>query len=547
MTHYCFTCESYPTNEKYEKVCKELGHDIDYEDQYRPAQIQERQIGKKVEDGKTELLEFVKKNILKVVVSSSDSSQFYGLVEINGHIESINLNSKHAISWLRSRYYLATTNFHSSEMYENVIALIRDQAIFSIAVKPTSINKRISSDDVSIYYDLVNSDWKLVKITQEETSIIEHGKNTPIFSRGKNQSVVSEPCFCFEGDPLEEFCKLVRMENDPIFKVHLISMFVEHIPSPIMVIIGQEGSAKSIRSALIKKLVDPSGDKLSEQLSQFSRNIDDLNVHFSNNYMVVFDNVSHISPEISDTLCKAITGAGYPKRQNYSDAEEIILKFQRKIIINGISVNIEHGDLARRSINYFTDRISQDERKTNSQVIIEFKKIHANLLGQIFFILSKAIRHLKNVVTEIKEHPDMADFALWGESINMALGNKQGTFLDAYSERMKQGTEILNENNPAISFFESQFESQSGSEISDSVGKWFGKLESFAHQEGFDRSSRNYPKNSNRIRGWIERSKPLLHQVGFEISFTTNTSDKRWTKHSTIMVVKKIDKQERLS
>ena len=183
MTHYCFTCECYPTSEKYETVCRELGHDIDFENQYNTAKIEgkERQSEKKSDAGKAELLEFVKKNILTVIVSSSDSSQFYGLVEINGHLESINLNSKYAISWLRSRYYQATENFHGNEMYENVISLVRDQAIFSSAVKPTSINKRISSDDFSIHYDLVNEEWKLVTITENEVALVEHGKNTPIF------------------------------------------------------------------------------------------------------------------------------------------------------------------------------------------------------------------------------------------------------------------------------------------------------------------------------------------------------------------------------
>jgi len=324
-------------------------------------------------------------------------------------------------------------------------------------------------------------------------------------------------------------------------------MFIEHIPTPIMVIIGQEGSAKSIRSALIKKLVDPSGEKLSEQLSQFSRNIDDLNVHFANNYMIVFDNVSHISPEISDTLCRAITGAGYPKRQNYSDAEEIILKFQRKIILNGISVNIENGDLARRSINYFTDKIPKEERKTNSQVITKFKKIYADLLGQICFILQKAMGEFQNVSTDTKELPDMADFALWGEAISRALGNENGIFLQAYSERMKQSSEILGENNPIISFFEAQFGGKNEHEITNSNGRWFGRLESFANQEGYEKNSRNYPKSSGRLRSWITRSKPLLDLHGFDVEFVKNTSCNEWTKGSTLMIVKKINRQEVLS
>jgi len=68
-------------------------------------------------------------------------------------------------------------------MYDSVISLIKAQAKYSKAVEPTSVNKRICSDNDSIYLDLGNPDWKLVKITSDGTSIVEHGKNSPTFSR----------------------------------------------------------------------------------------------------------------------------------------------------------------------------------------------------------------------------------------------------------------------------------------------------------------------------------------------------------------------------
>jgi hypothetical protein len=35
MSHWCYPCGKYPIEEEYEK-CKEQGHDMDLEDDYRP-------------------------------------------------------------------------------------------------------------------------------------------------------------------------------------------------------------------------------------------------------------------------------------------------------------------------------------------------------------------------------------------------------------------------------------------------------------------------------------------------------------------------------
>ncbi len=543
-SHHCFDCGEIREPEKLD-VCKELDHDIDFEDSYSSPRTEAIESKEPIDD-KIKLLEFAKKNIKQIFVSSTDSSQLYGIVEVDGHKESINLNSNQAISWLKVRYYEDSEKFHGHEMYENVVSLIRDQASFSKDVEPIPISKRIFSDNESIYIDLVSPDWKLVKITEYETSIVQHGIDTPIFSRGKSQSRMPEPNFEYAGNPLDEFCKLARMENEPVFKEHLISMFLAHIPTPIIVIIGQEDSAKSDRSALIKMLVDPSGDKLDEQLGQFGRNDDDLNVRFSNNYMAVFDNLSDITGEQSDSLCKAVTGASYSKRQNYSDADEIVLKFQRKIVLNGISVNIEHSDLARRSIHYFTERIPAEEKLTRSQVMDRFKEILPDLYGQIFFVLSEAIQHYEIVSKATKTIPGMAEFAIWGECISRALGNDEDQFLKNYDAKLEHNSDLLNENNCIISFLEHTFKGQNEAEITNQNGKWFSLLESYAVSEGIDKKSRNYPKSSAQLKSWINRSRPLLHQHHWDVSFEKNTSHNEFTKNATLMTVRKTIQQEDL-
>ena len=544
-SHWCFDC-SRMVNVEDQSFCKEYKHDIDFEDEFRPGN---QELGlptpqKRSKDEKHNLVEFASKNILDVIISDTDSSQIFGLIEINDHKEVLNLGTNQAVEWLTSQYYTQSEEFHGHDMYEQVLNLIRSKARFNRSIKHEAINKRVASDKDSCYIDLGNDEFKLVKIDSNEVKIVDHSERTPKFSRSKSQTVMPTPTLLIEDSPLEEFAKLVRMEDDKIFLPHLITMLLPHIATPIMFITGQEDSAKSIRSALIKKLIDPSGNKLEEQLGSFGRNTDDISVHFANNYLSVFDNVSYISHENSDTLCKAITGSSYSKRKNYEDSEEVILKYQRKIILTGIGVNIEHSDLARRTIHYFTKRITQQERKTVDEVNEKFKSIQSQVLGQICNVMQQAYKIYPDVSKEIKEIPGMADFAIWGECISRALGRESNDFITTYKARLEENSQLLNENNCIIPFIESEFSGTDQQEITYQVGMWHGKLSSFAERENYDTKAKSFPKGSGQLRGYVDRSKPLLDEAEFEIKFTKNTDNKNFTKGSILMTVRRTKKQE---
>jgi len=60
--------------------------------------------------------------------------------------------------------------------------------------------------------------------------------------------------------------------------------------------------------------------------------------------------VSSINEEVSDLLCRAVTGAGYSKRALCTDDSDIIYKFKRFIAVNGINLATTRADFLDRSI-----------------------------------------------------------------------------------------------------------------------------------------------------------------------------------------------------
>lgn len=541
MAHWCYHCGKYPTEEEYEK-CKEQGHDIDLEDDFHPSRtelglkpIAEGKIhnnSRKDENSTIEnLMDFLLKKKSRIVISSNDSSRVYASIHVNEHQETFEIDSKatKTLRWFKATYYKETREIHSEESFKQALDIIKGQAFYSEKTKTENIPKRISFDGYEFHYDLVSPDWKFVKISKENIELVGQNINTPIFSRSKNQSEQISPNFLFDVNPIKEFCKFIKI--DEFFGIHLITMFIPNIACPITVIVGPQGSLKSSQSAFIKKVVDPSGTKKEEQLSHLPKSIDDLNIHLNNNYLVAFDNISWISDETSDTLCKAITGAGYSKRELYSNDDETILKFRGKIILDGITINIDNGDLNERSIIYNSETIDKKDRLGDTEAEQIFRKLLADLLGQIFVTLQKALRIYDSIKEELKELPRMADFVIWGESISRALGYDPNKFLDWYEAKISSGFEIQNETSPLIPFLNEQKIDNQWIQVKD----LYHRFNEYADLNHFDKSSRNFPKTSGRVRAYLTRAKPLLDQNNYRVDFKQNTEDNEFTKGSTIL------------
>ena len=181
--------------------------------------------------------------------------------------------------------------------------------------------------------------------------------------------------------------------------------------------------------------------------------------HFSNNLVTSFDNVSSITSEQSDTLCRAVTGAGYTKRKLHTDSQEILLKFKRKVILNGIAFDIERDDLVGRTIIYRTNVVQKNQRKTASDIENEFAQILPDFLGHVFKTLQKTLAMHNSVHDSITDLSSMADFEIMGECISRALGNSPGAFQSEYKKSMKNLHGLSNKVNTVMKFFSNMFKS----------------------------------------------------------------------------------------
>ena len=263
------------------------------------------------------------------------------------------------------------------------------------------INNRICFVNDEIFYNLCNDDYEIVKINKDGYSVIQNSLDNPLFRRKSNPLPQVKPLSnkSKHKNPLNELAEFLRipLEYRQLFLIHLISFFFDKIPIPVMIFQGEAGSAKSTITSTVKKIVDPS----PENSNSMPESIDDVNIHFFNRYLTNFDNISYFDNNMSDDICKAITGFTHNKRELYSDDGEIVLTIKARIILNGVTLNADQTDLISRSIFYESKHVPDNERLTERLFNKKIDSILPYIHDQIFNILSKVLQKYESLESEI--------------------------------------------------------------------------------------------------------------------------------------------------
>jgi hypothetical protein len=469
--------------------------------------------------------------LVKIVTSNPHVSFFhdeYGIayshLKVEDHMEIWPCHSRRFELWISAIFRKEFGEIPSINSIATAMNIIEGIAIFE--GKEIKLHNRIAYVDESIMYDLANDDWSAVRITKEGYSVV---KDVPIlFRRYGHLSPQTKPEGGGDVNEILKFVNITDSEQQLLFLVHLISYFIPGFPHPVMYVYGPQGSAKSTISLIARKLIDPSKlDVLSMPGS-----IDELVLHLSHHYLVFYDNVSYISPEISDLSCRAVTGSGFSKRKLYTNDEDIIINILANIGVNGINLSAIQPDLLERCLLFELNSIKKGNRKEANKMNQEFELAKPKILGAIFSIISKAL-NLKSSIN-VARLPRMADFTLWGCAIAEALGYSKEVFLKAYNSNIASQNEEALEGNIVATLIMT---------LMDNIEKWSGtadelltELKFIAQDDRFD--YRSFPNSPGSLSRKINTLKPTLEVVGIYIIKS------KGSKRRIITIIKKNDKDD---
>ena len=431
----------------------------------------------------------------------------YADVTIDDHRETWRIMGKGFNRYLNCQYFAKTGGAPSSEARKSALSIIEARAHYSGPQR--DIYVRCAELDGKIYLDLCDKAWRVVEVDCEGWRIVDE---PPVrFHRSRGMEPLPEPV---HGGSIHELRPFVNVGSDDDF-VLIVSWALAalrgHGPYTVLVVSGEQGSAKSMFSTILRALLDPN----TAPLRALPRDNRDLFIAAKNSHVLAFDNVSKLPDWTSDTLCRLSTGGGFSVRQLYSDSEEEIFEATRPIILNGIEEIIARQDLADRAIFLQLDPIPDEKRRTENELMASLYEARPRIIGALLDAVSHGLRMLPN--TRQNALARMADFHQWGtacEGANWPIG----IFERAY---------MINRDAAVNSMIEADQLALAICSLMERNAHWEGIATTLL--ENLDgevpenaRKLRSWPKAPNTLSNRLRRITPQLQKVGIEIFLFQN-------------------------
>ena len=447
-----------------------------------------------------------------------DGETTFADVWMAGHRETLPVRSVGFRRWLRRLYKERTGKGATQEAIRHAEENLDAQAA---GAGQRRVCLRTATYAGKLYIDLCDDAWRVVEVDAEGWRVLSDHPEVR-FRRPKTARPLPGPATgdAKEGiDALRQFLNIG--DGDFVLCVAwLLASLRDTGPYPLLVLTGEEGSAKSTAARLFRSLVDPAlppstGTPRSEQ---------DAAIAARNRHVLAYDNVSRLQTWLSDMLCRIATGEGYATRALYTDDEEAVIEASRPVILTGIENPVVRGDLADRSISIRLSRIADADRRTEAELLAAFDEARPIIFGALLDGLAEGLQQYDNV--RLQQLPRMADFCRWAVACEGAYW-APGTFRAAYGDAQAAGTEDVLEASPigpALRQFLEGCPSFDGTaaELLDRLNE--------LQQEG--RSPKSWPSNGAETGKHLTRLAPSLRKLGYTAERTKTKSRNLWRLES---------------
>ena len=408
-------------------------------------------------------------------------------------------------AWLRQQYYERTWDAPSPAALNAALNVLEAQAQFDGPQRKVSV--RIAEQDGLIYLDLADEFWRCIEIGANGWRIAE---DPPVrFRRSAGMQPLPLPLRGGSIDSLAPFLNLASETDFVLIVAWLLGALRAGGPYPVLAVAGEQGSAKTVLSKLLRAVIDPN----VAPVRTLPRDERELFIAASNAHVLAFDNLSGLSPWLSDTLCRLASGGAFSTRRLFTDQDEILFAAARPVILNGIEDIVTRPDLADRAILLMLAPIAEHQRRSEHALWREFERARPHILGALLDAIAHGLHMLPQV--RLQRLPRMADFALWATACESAF-RPAGTFETAYSNNRRDAVENIVDADPVAARVR---------EIMADRPQWTGSASALL-QAGTQVAGNpmvadlsGWPKNPRALAGRLRRVQTLLRTLGIEIVF----------------------------
>jgi len=394
----------------------------------------------------------------------------------------------------------------SSQACADALLVLEGRARQGTTIEP---ELRVARDAESVVIDLGDAPGRAVVIEGGSWTVMH--RSPVLFRRTGLTGVLPEPLP--GGDLVAEISSMinVRPDHGALLAAWLVATLIPEIGHPIVSLTGEQGTGKTSAGYVLSRLVDPAGS----QVRKAPRDAESWVTQAAGSWVVALDNLSSISPWLSDSLCRAVTGEGDVRRRLYSDSDLSVFSFKRCLILTGIDLGALRGDLGRRLILVELEEIASFIG--DDEFAARFEEAHPRLLGSLLDVAAKVLEALPT--TKPVTATSMASFAKVLRAFDRVTGRHTlETYLgvaDAVAEEVVEGDLVAS----AVRIFV-----QDRSEWTGTAGKL---LEDLSPQLP-DRPPKGWPTSARAMAAALKKVAPALRSVGVAIDYDHHVRPRRW-------------------
>lgn len=381
-------------------------------------------------------------------------------------------------------------------------AMMTLQALARSTGAPRKINLRVAGGGDEYFIDLGKpGDSRAIRLMPGHWEITDRPRC--LFIRGDSMMPLVEP---ISGGDVNLLWQIANIPEDQ--RILLLAWMVDCLrpdtPFPLLELIGEQGSGKSVASEAIRRVIDPNAANLRAE----PKNAEDLFVIAHHNHIVALENVSRLTPQQQDAACILATGGGFAKRKLYSDSDEAVIVLRRPVLINGIVAAVTQQDLVDRCISIECPVL--EGRLTSVEMWRAFERNLPSIMGGLLDLAAKALSILPDIQLPVTERPRLAEFALLGCAVAAAMGRDPQEFMGAFNVMRAETVGRTLEASPVAVAVQELIEAQPGG-MAAPLKDILHALENYK-PTGTDA----WPRSAKGLGDALRRAAPALRSLGIE-------------------------------
>ena len=177
-------------------------------------------------------------------------------------------------------------------------------------------------------------------------------------------------------------------------------------PFPVLILQGPPGSGKSFAARVLRTLIDPCASPLTPIPSSFR----DLRTLARHNWILAFDHLSALSPQLSDALCRLSSGLGATLRETSGPGAEPLQQYYKRPILLTVTGRWScPPDLAHRALTVTLPPLAP---RTEDSLIAVFQQAWPGILAALCSAIGAALGRVSQFDPPSRRCPDALAWAM---------------------------------------------------------------------------------------------------------------------------------------